>query len=539
MSDGLQRTAGEKLRKMLGSITSNRFKGVFTGFMSTSIVQSSSVTTVMTVSLVNAGLINLRQSAGVMMGANIGTTITAWLVLLLGFKVSISSYALVLIALGAPLLFMTFRRSKDLANAIIGFAILFIGLQFLKDAVPNLDKDSALVQFFVNYKDIPFISNLMFVGLGALVTIVIQSSSAAMALTLTMVSKGIIPFEVACAMVLGENIGTTITAEIASSIGNVHAKRSARIHSLFNIVGVTWMLIVIPLFLDLIGFFIGQSHGLAFDPENTGMANEGIALFHTLFNSANVLLLIGFVPFLVRFAEKTVSSKGEADEEFKLDYISAAGIALPEVAILEAKKEVAKFGHVTTRMNEFIRILLNDQDKKKRNKMFSKLKKYEEITDRVEIEVANYLDKLSIQEISQEASSQIRSMLSITNDLERIGDIYYQMSKTIERKDENKIYFLPEQRENLNNMLDVLDKAFAEMNTNLSSEYGHISIENAKKYEREINQIRNDLRKSYLEQAEKGEYKFQPGIMYNDLFSSCEKVGDHIINVSEAVAGEI
>lgn len=539
MSDGLQRTAGEKLRKMLGSITSNRFKGVFTGFMSTSIVQSSSVTTVMTVSLVNAGLINLRQSAGVMMGANIGTTITAWLVLLLGFKVSISSYALVLIALGAPLLFMTFRKSKDLANAIIGFAILFIGLQFLKDAVPNLDKDSALVQFFVNYKDIPFISNLMFVGLGALVTIVIQSSSAAMALTLTMVSKGIIPFEVACAMVLGENIGTTITAEIASSIGNVHAKRSARIHSLFNIVGVTWMLIVIPLFLDLIGFFIGQSHGLAFDPENTGMANEGIALFHTLFNSANVLLLIGFVPFLVRFAEKTVSSKGEADEEFKLDYISAAGIALPEVAILEAKKEVAKFGHVTTRMNEFIRTLLNDQDKKKRNKMFSKLKKYEEITDRVEIEVANYLDKLSIQEISQEASSQIRSMLSITNDLERIGDIYYQMSKTIERKDENKIYFLPEQRENLNNMLDVLDKAFGEMNTNLSSEYGHISLENAKKYEREINQIRNDLRKSYLEQAEKGEYKFQPGIMYNDLFSSCEKIGDHIINVSEAVAGEI
>ena len=539
MSDGLQRTAGEKLRRMLGSITSNRFKGVFTGFMSTSIVQSSSVTTVMTVSLVNAGLINLRQSAGVMMGANIGTTITAWLVLLLGFKVSISSYALALIAIGAPLLFMTFRKSKDLANAIIGFAILFIGLQFLKDAVPNLDKDSALVQFFINYKDIPFISNLMFVGLGALVTIVIQSSSAAMALTLTMVSKGIIPFEVACAMVLGENIGTTITAEIASSIGNVHAKRSARIHSLFNIVGVTWMLIIIPLFLELIGFLIGQSHGLTFDPENTGMANEGIALFHTLFNSANVLLLIGFVPYLVKIAERSVSSKGEADEEFKLDYISAAGIALPEVAILEAKKEVAKFGHVTTRMNDFIKTLINDQDKKKRNKMFSKLKKYEEITDRVEVEVANYLDKLSIQEISQEASSQIRSMLSITNDLERIGDIYYQMSKTIERKDEEKIYFLPEQRENLNKMLDLLEKAFTEMNTNLSSEYGHISVENSKKFEREINQLRNELRKSYLENAEKGEYKFQPGIMYNNLFSSCEKVGDHIINVTEAVAGKI
>ncbi len=539
MSDGMQRTAGEKLRKMLGSITSNRFKGILTGFSSTAIVQSSSVTTVMTVSMVNAGLINLRQSAGVMMGANIGTTITAWLVLLLGFKVSISSYALVLIAIGAPLLFMTFRRSKDLADAIIGFAILFIGLQFLKDAVPDLDKDSAFVQFFVNYKDIPIISNLMFVALGTLVTIVIQSSSAAMAITMTMVSKGIIPFEVACAMILGENIGTTITAELASMIGNVHAKRAARFNSLFNILGVTWMLIFIPLFLDGIGWIVTQSHGVPFDPENTGMANEGIALFHTLFNCANVLILIGFVPYMVKFVEKAIKSKGEIDEEFKLDYITAGGVGIPEVAILEAKKEVAKFGEVTARMNVFLRSLLNDQDKKIRNKMFNKIKKYEEITDRVEVEVASYLDKLSTQEISQETSIQIRSMLSITNDLERIGDIYYQMSKTIERKDDNKTYFLPEQRDNLNLMLDTIEKAFNIMNKNLNAEYGHISVDNANKAEKEINQLRNQLRRSYLEQSEKGEYEFQSGIMYNDLFSSCEKVGDHIINVSEAVAGEI
>lgn len=540
MSDGMQRTAGEKLRKMLGSITSNRFKGVLTGFSSTAIVQSSSVTTVMTVSLVNAGLLNLRQSAGVMMGANIGTTITAWLVLMLGFKVSISSYALVLIAIGAPLLFMSFRKSKDLANTIIGFAILFIGLQFLKESVPDLDKDSALVQFFVNYKDIPFLSNLMFVALGALVTIVIQSSSAAMALTLTMVSKGIIPFEVACAMVLGENIGTTITAELASLVGNVHAKRSARIHSLFNVIGVTWMLLVIPFFLDGIGWLIGQWHGTAFDPLNTDYSTEGIALFHTLFNAANVLLLIGFVPFLVRTAERTVKSRGEADEEFKLDYITGAGgISIPEVAILEAKKEVAKFGEVTTRMNGFVRTLINDQNKKTRNKMFNKIMKYEEITDRVEVEVANYLDQVSTQEISPEVSSQIRSMLSITNDLERIGDIYYQISKTIERKDDQKIYFLPEQRENINNMLDQLDKAFTIMNKNLNSEFGHITLDDADKAEKEVNQLRNELKKSYLENAEKGEYKFQSGILYNDIFSSCEKVGDHIINVSEAIAGEV
>ncbi len=540
MSDGMQRTAGDKLRKMLGSITSNRFKGILTGFSTTAVVQSSSVTTVMTVSLVNAGLLNLRQSAGVMMGANIGTTITAWLVLLIGFKVSISSYALLLIAFGAPLLFMSFRKSKDLANAIIGFAILFIGLQFLKDAVPNLDKDSAFVQFFINYKDIPFISNLMFVLLGSLVTIVIQSSSAAMAITMTMVSKGIIPFEVACAMVLGENIGTTVTAELASLVGNVHAKRAARFNSLFNIVGVTWMLIAIPLFLDGIGLLVSYSHGANFNPLDLGMANEGIALFHTLFNCANVIILFAFVPSMVNLVIRTVKSKGDSDEEFKLDYITGTGgVGFPEVAILEAKKEVAKFGVVTARMNGFIRVLLNNQNKKTRNKMYEKIIKYEEITDRVEVEVANYLEKVSSEEITQSSSSHIRSMLSITNDLERIGDAYYQMSKTLERKEEKRLYFLPEQRDNLNKMLDIIDSAYKVMNKNLNSEFGKADLESAVKIENEINTLRDKLRKSYLKHAEKGEYQFQSGIMYNDLYSYCEKVGDFIINVSEAMSGKI
>jgi phosphate:Na+ symporter len=265
----------------------------------------------------------------------------------------------------------------------------------------------------------------------------------------------------------------------------------------------------------------------------------GLSIFHTTFNIFNVLLLVGFVPFMAKIATSLVKSKGDADEEFKLDYISAAGIALPEVAILEAKKEVAKFGDVTMRMNDFVKSLINDQDKKTRNKMFNKLKKYEEITDRVEVEIASYLENLSTKEVSQNTSSQIRAMLSITNDLERIGDIYYQMSKTIERKDENKLYFLPEQRDNINRMLDKVEKAFGIMIANLNSEYGHIITDDAEKAETEINQLRNELRTSYLEQAEKGKYKFQSGIMYNDIFSSCEKVGDHIINVSEAVAGKI
>lgn len=538
MSDGMQRAAGQRLRTMLGSMTSNRVKGVLTGFASTTIVQSSSVTTVMTVSLVNAGLLNLRQSAGVMMGANVGTTITAWLVLLLGFKVSISSYALVMIAFGAPLLFFSFRRSKDIANTIIGFAILFIGLQFLKDSVPDLDKDSALVQFFLDYKD-HALGNVMFVALGALVTIVIQSSSAAMALTLTMVSKGIIPFEVACAMVLGENIGTTITAELASMIGNVHAKRSARIHSLFNVVGVTWMLLIMPLFLTLVGSLVSMTlDGAPWDPKNPEMANSGIALFHTLFNLANIFILIWFVPQLVRIAERTVKSRGD-DEEFKLDYISAGGVEAPEVAILEAKKEVAKFGKITSKMPGFVRTILNVPDKKAKNKMYKKLEKYEEITDRVEVEIATYLEKIATNQMSQETSTRVRSMLSITNDLERIGDIFYQMSKALEKKEEEQLYFLPDQREKLNRMLDLLEKSFKVMNENLSAEYGSSNLEKAIAIEEEINQLRDDLRKDYLENIQKGEYNINAGMIYNNLFSSCEKVGDHTVNVSEAVNGQL
>ena len=318
-------------------------------------------------------------------------------------------------------------------------------------------------------------------------------------------------------------------------------KLLARAHFIFNVFGVIWMVIAFPFVIELIDKYMTIYMGMSpLNPEDkSATVPLGLSIFHTTFNIVNVLLLVGFVPFMAKTATRLVKSKGEADEEFKLDYISAAGIALPEVAILEAKKEVAKFGNVTMKMNDFIKVLINDQDKKTRNKMFNKLKKYEEITDRVEVEVASYLENLSTQEVSQNTSSQIRAMLSITNDLERIGDIYYQMSKTIERKDENKLYFLPEQRENINRMLEKVEKAFGIMIANLNSEYGHIITDNAEKAEREINQLRNELRKSYLEQAEKGKYKFQSGIMYNDIFSSCEKVGDHIINVSEAVAGKI
>lgn len=533
MSEGLQQAAGNRLRGMLGSITSNRVTGVLTGFGITSIVQSSSVTTVMTVSFVNAGLMTLRQSAGVMMGANIGTTITGWLVLLLGFKVSISSYAYMIIAIAAPLLFISKGKARAWASAIFGFCILFIGLDVLKGTVPSLDASSSIVQFFVDFKDVWY-GPVMFVLLGALVTIVIQSSSAAMALTLAMVSAGTIPFEVACAMVLGENIGTTITAEIASLIANVHAKRSARIHSMFNIVGVVWMLLIFPLFLK------GLASIVTGDPfTDVAVAGTTIALFHTSFNLINVVVLIWFVPQLVRIAERTVKSKGESDEEFKLDFIDGPLGSTAELCILEAKKEVAKFGKITSKMNGFVKIHLNSSEKKEKNKMLDKLEKYEEITDRVEVEIADYLGETARLEMSDEASVQMRSMLNISTDLERIGDIFFQMGKALEKKDNDKHYFTPEQRDGINSMITVTEEAFEIMNDNLRSEYGTITMDKAISKEKEINSLRDSLRKQHLKNIEKGEVNMNSALIYSNIFSSFEKVGDHIINVSEAVAGEI
>lgn len=529
MSEGLQQAAGSRLRSMLGSITSNRVKGVFTGFGITSIVQSSSVTTVMTVSFVNAGLMTLRQSAGVMMGANIGTTITAWIIVLLGFKLSISSYAFMILALTAPLLFISKGKARAWVTAIFGFCILFMGLDELKHAVPSLDADSSIVQFFIDFKN-AWYGPVMFVLLGALVTVVIQSSSAAMALTLAMVAAGTIPFEVACAMVLGENIGTTITAELASLIANVHAKRSARIHSMFNIIGVSWMLLIFPLFLK------GLAALITGDPyTDIAVAATAIALFHTAFNTINVVVLIWFVPQLVSIAEKTVKSKGESDEEFKLDYISGPLGSTAELCILEAKKEVAKFGKLTSKMNKFVGTHLNSSERKEKNKMLSKIEKYEEITDRVEVEIADYLGKTARLEMSNEASTRMRSMLNITTDLERIGDIFFQIGKTLERKDGDKIYFTPEQRNGVNEMIDAVESAFEVMNENLNSEYGTISLDKAIESEKKINSLRNELRKKHLQSIGSGE-NMDNALIFSNLFSSLEKVGDHIINVSEHVA---
>lgn len=549
MSDGIQRAAGSQLRNILRTMTKNRFLGVGTGFLTTALVQSSSATTVMTVSFVNAGLLTLVESAGIMMGANIGTTVTGWIVAVFGFKMKLDLLSIPLFAFGVPMLFSKIGKFKYWGEFIIGFAILFMGLAALKNSVPDLEQNTDALAWIQGLAEYGIFSRMLFVLIGALVTIIVQSSSAAMAITLTLVYTGWLPLEVAAAMILGENIGTTITAEIASVVGNTNAKRSARIHSLFNIIGVIWMVILLPFILTLLSSFVENfseifekgvkiKEELELNDENI-MNTYKLAAFHTTFNIINVLIMLPFVNWLVTMAIKTVPEKGGAEDEHRLKFISA-GIRTPELATVELQKETAHFGEVASRMSVFATKLLNSTEAKKQAKLYKNLHKYEEITDRMEIEITDYITKLSNQEITPRTSVKMRSILNICNDLERIGDIYYQISKTLESKNENKQYFTPEQRNNLNEMSELIDKAFAVMNKNLSTDhYDQVSMEPAMELERDINKFRNKLRKNNLNNLGSDGYNVQSAMIYNNIFSSLEKVGDHIINVTEAIAGEV
>jgi len=547
MSDGIQRAAGSQLRTILRTMTKNRFLGVGTGFLTTALVQSSSATTVMTVSFVNAGLLTLVESAGVMMGANIGTTITGWIVSLLGFKMKLSAYSIPLFAIGVPMLFASKNKLKYWGQFLIGFAILFMGLSELKGAVPDLKGNPGALEWIQNVADFGFISRVIFVMIGALVTVIVQSSSAAMAITLTLVYTGWLPLEVAAAMILGENIGTTITAEIASLVGNTNAKRSARIHSLFNIIGVTWMIIALPWVLDILtGFVDSFSHIFEGAVKTKAATNETeilntykLAAFHTTFNILNVLIMLPFVGWLVKMAIKTVPEKDVDNEEHRLKFISGSGMRTPELATVELQKETAHFGEVAARMSGFAKDLLNTTDAKEQMKLYNKLHKYEDITDRMEIEITEYITELSKSEITPRTSIRLRSILNVCNDLERIGDIYFQISKAIEAKNDEKKYFTPEQRGSLNEMIELVDEAFAIMNTNLNSNsYDDVSKTSAVEIERSINKFRDTLRKGNVTNLGSAGYDMQSAMIYNNIFSSLEKVGDHIINVTEAVVGE-
>jgi phosphate:Na+ symporter len=539
MSDGLQRMAGKNLRNILGTFTSNPFKGLLTGLGITALIQSSSVTTVMTVSFVNAGILSLTQSAGIIIGANIGTTLTAWIVDFFGFKMDIGPYTLIMLAVGLPILFLKNPKLQGLGNGIIGFALLFMGLGFLKASVPDISHDTPIVQYFVSLGDIPYFSTLIFVAFGALLTVIIQSSSATVALTMTLMSTGAIPFEIGAAMVLGENIGTTITAELAATVGNVHAKRAARIHSTFNITGVIWVLLVFPFFLKLVTFLTETIFGGNPILNTAEYGSTGLAVFHTTFNVTNALVQIWFIPYLVKFVEFSVKSRGKKDEQFRLDYIKSPK-ATPELSILEAKKEIAKFGGLTSSMSSFTRDLLLETSSNKQYEILERIAKYEEITDRVEVEIGRYLNQIASGNIDVQLATRINGMNSAVNSLERIGDIFYQISKNIEKKNTEGIEFSESQNKKLIEMFDLIEEAFQVMGQNLQKHSHEVSIYEAIEVERRINQKRDELRQDHFDTMTTNDVEFQIGrsIIYNNIFSLLERIGDHILNVTEGITGK-
>ena len=541
MSDGIQKVAGSKMRDILSAMTSNRFLGLITGFLVTALLQSSSATTVMIVSFVNAGLLSLVESIGVIMGANIGTTITAWLISILGFKVKISALALPIIAVGFPMLFSSRSKWNSWAQVLIGFALLFMGLDELKHAVPDLKSNPEILSFLQNYAHLGYLSTFIFIIVGTIITLVVQSSSAAMALTLVMCFEGWIPFELAAAMVLGENIGTTITANLAALVGNVHAKRAAGAHFVFNIFGVIWMFIAFPFFLKGISWYMGEYMNMFptatsenFNPEHIPIA---LSIFHTSFNLLNVAVLIWFVPLIAKTVIRVIPSKGD-DEDFSLEFIGRGLVKTPEVSLAEVENEIIKFAKLNLKGVQKISALIEETEHKEQQKLIKKIKEYEDHTDLIEMKVGEFLMELSKLELSSSGSRRIQSFLSVINHMESIGDIYYQMSRSVEQKIEKRIWFEENHRSDLREMRDMLNKAMTTMMGNISKSPESINLDSAIEIENAINAKRDKLRAKNFKKIEKGKTSLETGLIYLDLLSGYEKMADNVIHVSQALRGD-
>ncbi len=549
MSSGLQKAAGDRLRKFLSAMTSNPFKRVMTGLGVTAVIQSSSATTVMVVSFVNAGLLTLVQAIGVIMGANIGTTVTAWLVSWLGFKADISILAVPLMLFG--FLFSISKRDnrRNIGEFIVGFSLLFLGLSFMKESVPDLQQTPEVLEFVRQWSSYGFGSVLIFLAFGTVLTLVLQSSSATMALTLIMLSMGWIPFPMACAMVLGENIGTTITANIAASVGNYSAKRAALSHTFFNVFGVIWALIFFAPFLTLVGKITEVAFGVP-NPSAEGFcvssptaveatsALFGLSMLHTLFNTINTCILIWLTGVIERFVIWAIKEpESQEDKIFRLQYIEAGPLATPELATEQAYKEIIHFAEISRHGMGYVRAAINETDSDKFEALRNKLVKYEEISDRIEYEIASFLNAVSAQEVSEKTSVIIKSLYKIIGELESLGDSGESISHILTRRNIHGKSFDAEAMKKLNAMADLVENAYDAMIKNIRLAFdGKLEgIDNAYAAEDRLNVLRNNLRDEEIEQIENNGKNYQTSVYYMDVLSEMEKMGDFMINVSQSL----
>lgn len=571
MSEALQKVAGDRMRAILSAMTKNRLTGVLTGILITALIQSSSATTVMVVSFVNAGLLTLVQSITVIMGANIGTTVTAWIISLLGFKVSISSIAVPLIALAIPFVFSSNNKRRYMGEFIIGFALLFMGLDGLKTNAPDLNANPSMLAFVQNYTDMGFLSVLLFLFIGALLTVIVQASAATMAITLIMCANGWIPFELAAAMVLGENIGTTITANLAAIPANVSAKRAAFSHLIFNIFGVIWMLVLFYPFTHMVSFLVERmgvgdprdliefarsipeetmqliiNNSSELTAEQAGLHEQylnyqvstsyALSLFHTLFNVTNTFVMIWFVKPIANIVSFIIKKK-ETDEEFQLKYISTGMLSTSELSILQVRKELGVYSDRMQRMFGMVRDLCKEENDNEFVKIYTRIEKYESISDRMEIEIADYLAKVAEGRLSSDSKHKTQTMLRIVSEIESVGDACFNLARILQRKRNDKSVYTPYMNDNVELMFNLIEGAIFQMTKTLNSdeELDLETFNRSLNIENEINNFRNQLKNQNAVNVNNHDYDYLASVTYMDTIVECEKMGDYVINVMEAL----
>ena len=531
MSEGLQKVAGDRLRSILTAMTTNRVTGVLTGVLITALIQSSSATTVMVVSFVNAGLLTLAESISVIMGANIGTTVTAWIISIFGFKVDMAAFALPLLAIALPLIFSGKSNRKSIGEFIFGFSFLFMGLSYLKANAPDLNANPEMLAFVQNYTDMGFFSILLFLFIGTILTMIVQASAATMAITLIMCANGWISLELGAALVLGENIGTTITANLAALTANTQAKRAALAHFVFNVFGVIWVLIIFHPFMELVNWVVDTF----FQSNNPEVAiSYKLSAFHSIFNICNVCILIWGVKLIERTVCALIHPK-EEDEEPRLRFITGGMLSTAELSILQARKEIHLFAERTHRMFGMVQDLMHTEKDDDFNKLFSRVEKYENISDNMELEIANYLNQVSEGRLSSESKLRIRAMLGEVTEMESIGDSCYNLARTINRKRQTNQDFTEKQYEHIHFMMKLTDDALAQMIVVVEKpEHQSIDINKSFNIENEINNYRNQLKNQNILDVNNKEYDYQMGVYYMDIIAECEKLGDYVVNVVEA-----